>query len=485
MNFLRNNYKYIGLGLSASIPATCWYYKNKPKKYTYQEIATHNSIKDGIWTTYKDKVYDITDFIDSHPGGKDKIMLAAGSSLETYWNYYKQHQKQEVYDILESMKIGEIKDYNPMKFKDLKDAYLEDPVRNPNLKIHSIKPFNAETPKEEIHINPLTSTENWYVRNHNPVPIIKPEEYQLSFIYDNKKPIKNFTLEELKKMPSKKVITTIQCGGNRRGEFEKTSGTQWGIGAISTAEWEGVPLCNILKGYRADHIHFEGYDGVKSSIPFRKGRNCFGDVLVAYKMNGEELPADHGYPVRIIVPGYVGIKNIKWLKKITLSNEEVDGPWQRGMAYKILPGSIRCLEDVSKIDLKEIDTIEELPIQSCITHIEEIYRTNDKNLKICSKNFRIHGYTYSSKPMEFPRVDVSIDGGKTWNIAGVNPHFKDLQKFKWGWALWSIDVKIDKTPCEVICMASDNKGNVQPRDIKDIWNIRGLANNSVHKENII
>ena len=189
MNFLRNNYKYIGLGLSASIPATCLYYKNKPKKYTYQEISTHNSIKNGIWTTYKDKVYDITDFIDSHPGGKDKIMLAAGSSLETYWNYYKQHQKQEVYDILEYMKIGEIKDYNPMKFKDLKDAYLEDPVRNPNLKIHSIKPFNAETPKEEIHINPLTSTENWYVRNHNPVPIIKPEEYCSFTTFSSKKKV--------------------------------------------------------------------------------------------------------------------------------------------------------------------------------------------------------------------------------------------------------------------------------------------------------
>jgi sulfite oxidase len=276
-------------------------------------------------------------------------------------------------------------------------------------------------------------------------------------------------------MKSKKVITTIQCGGNRRGEFDKTSGTQWGIGAISTAEWEGIPLCNLLENYNAKYIHFEGYDGVKSSIPFKKGRNCFGDVLVAYKMNGVELPRDHGYPVRIIVPGYVGIKNIKWLKKITLSNEEVDGPWQRGMAYKILPGSIRCLEDVSKIDLDKIDTIEELPIQSCITHIEEI-RENINN-----KNFRIHGYTYSSKPMIFPRVDVSIDGGKTWKIAGVNPHFEDLLKFKWGWALWSVDVKIDDTPCDIICMASD-KGTVQPSDIKDIWNIRGLANNSVHKK---
>jgi len=477
MNFIRNY--SVKLGVISSLPIGYYFYQenlqnSRIKKYSYQEISQHNSSKNGIWVTHKNKVYDITNFIESHPGGIDKIMLAAGNPLEPYWNYYKQHQKKEVYDILDSMEIGVIEDYNPNKFKNLKDEYIQEPIRSPELKFHSAKPCNAETPIDEIHKNPITPNDLWYIRNHNPVPIIKPEDYELDF-FINTKFINKFTLEDLKKMKSKKVITTIQCGGNRRGEFDKTSGTQWGIGAISTAEWEGIPLCNLLENYNAKYIHFEGYDGVKSSIPFKKGRNCFGDVLVAYKMNGVELPRDHGYPVRIIVPGYVGIKNIKWLKKITLSNEEVDGPWQRGMAYKILPGSIRCLEDVSKIDLDKIDTIEELPIQSCITHIEEIQEN------INNKNFRIHGYTYSSKPMIFPRVDVSIDGGKTWKIAGVNPHFEDLLKFKWGWALWSVDVKIDDTPCDIICMASD-KGTVQPSDIKDIWNIRGLANNSVHKK---
>ena len=476
MNFIRKN--FLKISLSSSLPVGYLIYHNfYDKKYTYEEISKHNSEGKRIWTTYKDKVYDITDFVDSHPGGKDKIILAAGGSLEPFWNHYKQHQKQEVYDILEPMKIGRIKDYNAEKFKNLKDEYLNEPIRSPELKFHSSKPCNAETPVDQIHENPITPNDLWYIRNHNPVPIIKPEEYKLQFLFD-KDIIKNFTLEDLKKMRSKKVITTIQCGGNRRGEFEKTSGTQWGVGAISTAEWEGVPLCEILNGYKAEHIHFEGYDGVKSSIPFRKGSNCFGDVIIAYKMNGEELPPDHGFPVRIIVPGYVGIKNIKWLKKITLAEEEVDGPWQKGMAYKILPGSIRCLEDVSKIDLDKIDTIEELPIQSCITHIEEI----EEKYVMNGKNFRIHGYAYSSKPLVFPRVDVSIDGGKSWNIAGVNTRFKDFENFKWGWALWSVNLKIDKTPCEVICMASDDQKNMQPRDIRDIWNLRGLANNSVHKK---
>ena len=476
MNFIRNN--FIKISISSSLPVGYLIYdKLKEKKYTYEEISEHNNNQTRIWTSYKDRVYDITDFLDSHPGGKDKIMLAAGASLEPYWNHYKQHQKQEVYDILKTLEIGKVKNYDPEKFKNLKDEYLEEPVRSQDLNFHSIKPCNAETPIEEIHENPITPNELWYVRNHNPVPVINPDEYNLE-LFDSNKFICNFSLEELKNMKSKKVITTIQCGGNRRGEFENTSGTQWDIGAISTAEWEGVPLCEILAGHKGEYLHFEGYDGVKSSIPFKKGSNCFGDVLVAYKMNGEDLPADHGYPVRIIVPGYVGIKNIKWLKKITIADEEVDGPWQKGMAYKILPGSIRCLEDVSKIDLEKIDTIDELPIQSCITHMEEI----EEEYRNGEKNFRVHGYTYSSKPMVFPKVHVSIDGGENWYKAGVNPHFEDLKKFKWGWALWSIDFKIDEKPRIIMCRASDNDGNIQPENINDIWNLRGLSNNSVHKK---
>ena len=277
-------------------------------------------------------------------------------------------------------------------------------------------------------------------------------------------------------MPSKKIITTIQCGGNRRGEFDKTSGTQWDIGAISTAEWEGVPLFNLLN-HKAKHIHLVGYDGVKVSIPYKKGANCFGDVILAYKMNGEDIPRDHGYPVRIIVPGYVGIKNIKWIKEIILEDEEIDSPWQTGLAYKILPGSIRCLEDVSKIDLSKIDTIEELPIQSCITYIEKL-----DEVKRGGENYKVHGYAYSSEPFEFPKVDVSIDGGKTWYMSGINSQYKEFEKFKWSWCLWSTYVKIDEFPCKIKCRASDKNGNIQPKEIEDIWNIRGLANNSIHEK---
>ena len=97
-------------------------------------------------------------------------------------------------------------------------------------------------------------------------------------------------------------------------------GTPWNIGAISTAEWTGVELRQLLIKNKdvidgkVKHIHFEGIDGVKASIPIEKVMNPYGDVILAYEMNGEELPRDHGYPLRVIVPGYVGIRNIKRLK---------------------------------------------------------------------------------------------------------------------------------------------------------------------------
>ena len=468
MNFVRKHLLKITSGISISV-GTCYYFKYHTSKWTYQEVKDSKR----LLTTYENNVYDITDFVESHPGGKEKIIQAANTQLEPYWNLYKQHFKPEVFELLETMKVGELSDYDPEKFSYLKDEYYNEPKRSNLLKVHSSEPCNAETPTELIHKNPITPNDLWYVRNHNPVPDIKPEDYKLTF-YHKKVPYKTLSLDDIKKMPSKKITTTIQCGGNRRGEFQGTNGTQWGIGAISTAEWEGVYLHNLLE-YQSKHIHLIGFDGVKVSIPYEKGANPMEDVILAYKMNGEDLPRDHGYPLRIIVPGYVGVKNIKWIQDIVLDDNEIDSSWQTGLAYKVLPPSVTCLEDVSKINLSKIKTIEEMPIQSCITYIEKLKEHSSQE-----QNYRIHGYVYSSVPFKNPKVNVSVDNGESWSIAS----YHEFEKFKWGWCLWFIDVKIDEFPCEIQCKAIDNDGNTQPNEVKDIWNIRGLTNNSVHKRTI-
>ena len=241
------------------------------------------------------------------------------------------------------MKIVTIKDDDQNNNNNIDDTYLDEPIRDNNLLFHSVKPCNAETKVSEINANWLTPNNLWYVRNHAPVPKVDIKHYILEIQNSNQ----NYKLsyDDLLTLPKTEIISTIQCGGNRRSEYntngEKTSGTPWGCGAISNAKWCGVLLKDIIKQLDIDiqnvsikHVHFTGLDGVEASIPIEKVLNKYGDVLLAYKMNDETLPPDHGYPLRVIVPGYVGIRNIKWIKKIKFSEEEVEGCWQRGILYK-------------------------------------------------------------------------------------------------------------------------------------------------------
>tara|TARA_B100001248_G_C27391170_1_gene462426 strand:+ start:1330 stop:2811 length:1482 start_codon:yes stop_codon:yes gene_type:complete len=476
--------------LSAPIGLGSYYlYKNRSvqsaKEYTYDEIQKHNKESD-IWVTYKNNVYDITKFIDNHPGGKSKVMLAAGSAIDPYWNIYKQHTNNPliVKDILDPLKIGIIKDYDENKYSNFKDVYVNDPIRDSELKFHSLKPCNAETPIEHIMDNWITPNNYWYIRNHCPVPDIDINNYNLSITSSIDKFDKMFSFKELKSMPTKKVITTIQCGGNRRkghNEIEKTSGTPWNIGAISTAEWEGISLKDFLVNNKIDsakikennikHIHFESIDGVKASIPISKvfDTEYGGDVILAHKMNGEDLPRDHGYPLRVIVPGYVGIRNVKWLKKMTLSETEIDSIWQTGLSYKGVPHYIK---DVKEISLHKIPPIYEMPVQSCIADI---------SLDNKKKKLKVKGFAWAGGGRNIIRVDVSVNNGARWKMAELKEGSNQELNRAWAWTFW--EAEFDVFPddyFDIVCKATDQSYNVQPETCKHIWNIRGLNNNSWH-----
>jgi len=117
-----------------------------------------------------------------------------------------------------------------------------------------------------------------------------------------------------------------------------------GVGALGTAKWGGVILRDVLKAAGVDedaldsagikHVQFSSIDGLTASVPIDRVMSRRSEVLLAWQMNGEPLPAAHGFPLRVIVPGHVGVRNVKWINKISLSKEEATGPWQRGMAYK-------------------------------------------------------------------------------------------------------------------------------------------------------
>ncbi|CAE7807080.1 SUOX [Symbiodinium sp. CCMP2456] len=316
--------------------------------FSSEEVSKHQTPSTGIWVSYKDGVYDITDFVQNHPGGKDKIMLAAGKAIDPFWRIYQQHTgRGNALELLESMRIGDLSD-PPDTTRTASDPYDTDPERHPGLIFHNNKPCNAELPSELMMDSWLTPNPVWFIRHHHPVPEVNPEDYRLCIEGVGTKAV-TLCLEDLKKRFLKReVVATLQCGGNRRSELdqiEKTSGIPWGFGAMSTARWGGVYLREVLQhcaglshenveAFDVKHVIFKGMDGMEASIPIEKALSPYGDVLLAYEMNGEALPNEHGAPVRVIVPGVVGVRNVKWVGRVVASTEEAEGPWQRGLAYK-------------------------------------------------------------------------------------------------------------------------------------------------------
>lgn len=306
------------------------------------------------------------------------------------------------------------------------------------------------------------------------------------------------SLEDLKtRFPKHTVTATLQCAGNRRSEMnqvKQVKGLNWGIAAISNATWSGARLRDVLQaaGYGSDvakwarHVLFEGLDKdvtgttYGASIPLNKAVSEEGDVLLAYEMNGEDLPADHGYPVRVVVPGTVGARNVKWLGKIIVSAEESSSHWQQNDYKGFSPGT-----DWDTVDFKSAPAIQELPIQSAITTPVEgavIDRSNEE--------VTVKGYAWSGGGREVVRVDVSLDGGKTWQVAqlrasekGEEPPPSPPPGRAWAWKLWEVTAPLpaEAQELEIVCKAVDSSYNMQPDTVPPIWNLRGVLSNAWHR----
>src|SRR6266516_599582 len=200
-------------------------------------------------------------------------------------------------------------------------------------------PLNLEMPFSSLD-QFITPTEAFYVRTHFPIPKIDKRDWRLRVEGNVEKPFE-LGYEDLLRMQSRTIAVTLECAGNNRNFLEpKVKGVQWGLGAVGTAEWTGVPLSILLDraGVKPEAVEviLEGADGGEledpkspagelkfaRSIPLTKARN---DVLLAYKMNGNDLPPQHGFPVRAIVPGWYAMASIKWLQRIIVTDRPFNG----------------------------------------------------------------------------------------------------------------------------------------------------------------
>ena len=393
--------------------------------------------------------------------------------------------------MLEELRIGNFADAQMVEKKDSKDPFANDPVRLPALIINSSKPFNAEPPRALAVDTFITPNQLFYVRNHLPVPLVDAKKHKLEIAGKGLKSIK-LNVDELKKKYKKRTVTSaLMCAGNRRSEmsaYKTVKGLSWGTNAISNAEWGGVYLRDILMdmGVKDDdaryaHVQFEGLDKgpegspYGASIPIEKAMNPYGDVLVAYEMNGEEIPRDHGYPLRLIAPGIVGARNVKWLSRIVVSHEESRSFWQQS-DYKSFNPSI----DWSNVDFKSAESVQETPVCSVICEPEDGQEIPD------AEEVTVRGYAYSGGGSGIARVDVSVDGGKTWHNCSLE-HGNQKRYREWAWTIFEATIPVPKDhkgKIEVVSKAVDRNQNVQPKDMTGIWNLRGLMNNTWHKVNV-
>ena len=474
-------------------------HENKPKgkPLRLSEVREHGKNAERKWVTKGTKVYDITDWIPGHPGG-DVILRGVGGAIDRYWDIFSIHKKQDVYDILEQYYIGDIDARDlvdgAIPSEDIADPFNNDPKRDPRLQIITQRPFNAETPAEEL-ASFITPNQVFYVRSHLWAPETNENTHTLKVeLPDGTE--KEYTLEQLKRFEEVQVTATLQCSGNRRKhmseESRPTNGLQWGFGAISNANWTGVRLRDILAdvGFPVDadewphhvkHAQFSGAEAYGASIPIEKAVDRRGDVLIAYKMNGNPLPPDHGFPVRVIVPGYVAARSVKWVDKIVLSDEESTSQWQR-KDYKCFGPN----QGSKGVDWESAPAIQETPVQSAILSIRDIssHSTKDRDvLKVHGleeDSVVAEGYSYAGGGRRIVRVDVSADDGRTWTQAELLPD--DSKGYKaWAWTRWRFVIPKQQAGRRFVVKAVDEANNSQPDHYEAHYNFRGNLTSSWHR----
>jgi len=319
-------------------------------------------------------------------------------------------------------------------------------------------------------------------------------------------------LRDTTRFPRAEVTATLQCAGNRRAELDSvalTQGLKWAFGAISTAHFEGVWLRDVLKelGIGSEEearqkgvrwVQFGGSDSpYDASIPIEKALDPRGDVILALKMNGEVLDREHGYPLRVIVPGFLGARSVKWLNSIVAAPEEAYSTWQRGVAYKSF-NSTETVEGFENVQAHDAYSVMELPVQSAI------YSPSPSTIKLSHEqgSIPVSGFAWSGGGRNITRVDVSADGGQTWTRAELGQGALQPYGRAWAWTKWSVDVPLPQETIkklhersrwpfaprqahglevQLVCKAVDTSMNQQPESLPSIWSLRGIMNNSWHR----
>lgn len=351
--------------------------------------------------------------------------------------------------------------------------------KHPNLIVRSAEPFNAGPPPDLMIREMITPNDLFFVRNHGTIPAINADAYRLVVRGRVERPL-SLSLDDLRgAFPRRTVAATLQCAGNRRRELLRVADipneVPWDLEAISHAEWAGVRLRDVLEragiAEGAAHVALTSLDEVErhgrvfafgGSIPLAKALGP--EVLLAYEMNGEPLPSVHGAPLRLVVPGYIGARSVKWLGEIVVQSGPSDNYFQ-SVAYRLFPPDVSAANAV----VEDGRMLGELFVGAAICSPQDGDALPDGGVVV-------RGYAVGQEAAPLDRVELSADGGDTWTRATLLGDSRP-----WAWQLWEARVELPPGDGTIIARAFDAYGRTQPPDLSQTWNFKGYMNNAWHR----
>ena len=350
--------------------------------------------------------------------------------------------------------------------------------KHPDLLVWTPEPFNAEPPAGLLRQSLVTPLDLFYVRNHGAVPEVDRGAYRLS--------VRGMVVRQLElglddlrqRFPPITLGATLACAGNRRSQLIEAAPipgeVPWRDGAIGHGNWMGAPLADVLAAAGVEpgarHVAFVALDEADESgqvvnfggsIPLAKALRP--ETLLAYELNGAPLPPVHGFPLRVVVPGYIGARSVKWLSTITIQAEPSTNYFQR-RAYKLFPPHVRP----ETADPQEGFMLGELPVNAAISR--------PGAGETVPGNTLVEGWAIAGGDRAVVRVDLSWDGGRTWLEAEL-----EHANTAWSWCFWRAELDLEPGPCELVARAWDSAANSQPEHAAKIWNPKGYVNNAWHR----
>ncbi len=341
------------------------------------------------------------------------------------------------------------------------------------------RPWNIEA---QAHLldDKITPADKMFIRNNGIIPKPDKDNWVLTVEGESAGSRKTYTLNDLKsKFKAYTYQLTLECGGNGRSEFNPPAkGNQWTIGAVSCANWTGLRVKDLLAdvGVKSDAVYLAYYGAdthlsgdpekvvISRGVPIEKALE--DETLLAYQMNGEDIPIAHGFPLRLVAGGFPASASGKWVNRLSIRNIVHDGPKMTGTAYRV---PVKPVAPGTEVPEEDMGIIESMPVKSLVTY------PKSGALIQQGQNLDIRGHAWAGQ-LEVSAVHYSTDFGSTWQQAKL-----ERPKNRLAWQHWSARVNLPaKGYYEIWAKATDSNGKSQPMVVPG-WNPKGYLNNACHR----